>query len=41
MPFVTVPIYVRADAPKGQYELTVTVAAAGLTAQRSASFTVN
>lgn len=36
-----VPVDLRADAPKGQYELTVTVAAAGQTAQRSASFTVN
>jgi len=36
-----VPIDLPPNAPKGQYQLTVSVAAAGQTAQRSSTFVVN
>ncbi|HUT32419.1 MAG TPA: glycine zipper domain-containing protein [Planctomycetota bacterium] len=36
-----VPIQLRADSPRGQYQLTITVAAAGSQAQQTAAFTVN
>jgi surface antigen len=36
-----VPIQLRADSPKGQYQLTIMVAGAGAQGQQSTTFTVN
>jgi len=36
-----VPIQLRADSPKGQYQLTIAVAGAGAQGQQTAAFTVN